>query len=160
MTFPGGDPGQNPRDRSGDTPPGAYEAPPIEQSAAGDHHLPPPPPPAPGWGAAPPPGYASPGYGPPYGGYPPPGYHPGYPQPGYLPAPAGTNTLAIAALVASGIGVFCGIGSIAGIVLGVIALNQITQSGQNGRGLALAGVVVGAVSLVISVAWTVLVLAS
>ena len=63
--------------------------------------------------------------------------------------------MAIASLVASLIGVLCGIGSIVGIVLGVIALNQIKQTRQAGYGLAVAGIVVGAASLVISLIWTI-----
>ncbi len=75
----------------------------------------------------PPPYGAAPGYG---------GYGP--------PPPAGTNSLAIGSLIASLVGVICGIGSIIGIVLGVIALNQIKQNNQGGRGLAIAGIAVGA----------------
>ena len=33
--------------------------------------------------------------------------------------------------------------AIVGIILGIIALNQIKQTGQQGRGLAIAGIVVG-----------------
>lgn len=150
---------------------------------AGDPGLPPvgyPPPPP--YGAAPgypPPGYGAPGYVPP--GYPPSGYGvPGYPTPGYgapgygtpgyaaqgyppygaygAPAPK-TNGLAIASLVASVISL-CGLGSIAGIVLGVVALNQIKVSGESGRGLAIAGIVVGAVTLLFSLLWLVGVAAS
>jgi len=98
----------------------------------------------------------------PPGSYPPPppeGYPPppqgGYPAPpsgypGAAPA-AGTNGLDIASLVCSVVGVLCGIGSILGIVLGIIALNQIKQTGQGGRGLALAGIIVGAVLLALGV---------
>jgi hypothetical protein len=109
----------------------------------------------PGYGQA---GYAAPGYaGPGYGA-------PGYPAPGYPPygaygAPAAkTNALAIASLVASVISL-CGVGSIAGIVLGVVALNQIKVSGESGRGLALAGIIVGAVTLLLSLLWLVIVAA-
>jgi hypothetical protein len=126
----------------------------------------PPPPP---YGAAPygpPPGYPPPGYGAPgYGapGYGAPGYGPsGYGAPGY-PAfgaqPTKTNPLAIASLVASVVSL-CGIGSIAGIILGVVAINQIKVSGESGRGLALAGIIVGAVTLLFSMLWLVLVAAA
>ncbi|MBJ7384694.1 MAG: DUF4190 domain-containing protein [Mycolicibacterium sp.] len=122
----------------------------------------PPPPPygaAPGYG--PPPGYPPPGYGAP--GYGAPGYGaPGYGAPGY-PAygaqPTKTNALAIASLVASVVSL-CGIGSIAGIILGVVAINQIKVSGESGRGLALAGIIVGAVTLLFSMLWLVLVAAA
>ncbi len=61
-----------------------------------------------------------------------------------------TNGMAIASLVCSiaGVPLFfaCGIGvltAIAGIVLGIVALNQVKQTGQDGRGMALAGVITG-----------------
>ena len=60
-----------------------------------------------------------------------------------------TNRLAIASLVASAVALF-GIGSMVGIALGVIALNQLNVRGEGGRGLALAGIAVGAVTLLIS----------
>ncbi|ORV06350.1 hypothetical protein AWB95_21890 [Mycobacterium celatum] len=62
----------------------------------------------------------------------------------------GTNTLAIAALVASLVGLLCGIGSIVGIVLGTVAVNQIKRNPQQGYGLAVAGIVVGIATLVVS----------
>jgi hypothetical protein len=68
--------------------------------------------------------------------------------------------MAIGSIVASVIGFFCGIGSIIGIVLGIIALNQVKQSGEGGRGLAIAGIAIGAGSLLISLIWTVSVLGS
>jgi hypothetical protein len=68
--------------------------------------------------------------------------------------------MAIASVVASVIGFFCGIGSIIGIVLGIIALNQVKATGANGRGLAIAGIAIGAASLLISLIWTVSVLAA
>ena len=72
-----------------------------------------------------------------------------------------TNGLAIASLVL-GIVWLWGIGSILAIILGVVAKNQIDQSGglQQGRGLAIAGIIVGSVTLAISViallAWSAL----
>lgn len=91
---------------------------------------------------------------PPPGSYPPPPPPGSYPPPGGYggPVPArGNNNLAVASLVCSVVGLCCGVGSIVGIVLGVIAMNQIKQTGQAGHGLALAGVIVGAASLVLSV---------
>lgn len=81
----------------------------------------------------PPPG----GYGPPP---PPPG---GY---GYPPRAVGTNGMAIASLVCSLFGWICIIGGILGIIFGFMALGQIRQSGQGGRGLAIAGIVIGAIA--------------
>lgn len=51
------------------------------------------------------------------------------------------------------VGLLCGIGSIIGIVLGTIAISQIKKSRQSGYGLAVAGIVVGVASLVISIVW-------
>ncbi len=55
--------------------------------------------------------------------------------------------MAIASLVASAIGVLCGIGSIVGIVLGILALNQIKQTREGGQGLAIAGIALGGVAV-------------
>jgi hypothetical protein len=113
----------------------------------------------------PPPG--APGYPPPAPGYPPPGY-PGAP-PGYQPyagaypygtdpydpyrsmKPPGTNGKAIAALTTSLAGlVFCGLPSIVGLILGVIAMRETRRTGQDGYGLALGGVIVGGL---VTVGW-------
>ena len=57
--------------------------------------------------------------------------------------PNSTNVLAIVSLV-SIIGIFTALlGSVAGIVCGHIALNQIKQTKQKGRGLAIAGLIIG-----------------
>lgn len=68
--------------------------------------------------------------------------------------------MAIGSLVASIVGVCCGIGSIVGIILGIVAMNQIKKTGENGHGLAIAGIVVGVLSLLINVVWTIGALAS
>jgi Domain of unknown function (DUF4190) len=76
-----------------------------------------------------------------------PGQYTGGPGP---VGPARRNPLAIAALC-------CGIGQIllgllAGIpalVLGLIALNQIKTSGESGRGMAIAGVTLGAIGIAV-----------
>ncbi|MET0424677.1 MAG: DUF4190 domain-containing protein [Actinoplanes sp.] len=78
------------------------------------------------------PAYGSPPPPPPYG-QPQYGAAPGY---GY-PAALGTNTLAILALV------FAFIFPIAGVVMGHIAKKQIRQTGEQGEGLATAGLVIG-----------------
>jgi hypothetical protein len=80
------------------------------------------------------------------GGYPPPPY-PGYPpyDPYRQGKPLGTNGKAIASLVASLAGLFlCGLPSIAGLILGIIAMRECRRTGQDGYGLALAGTIVGA----------------
>ena len=100
---------------------------------------PPPGYPPPGYGQTPP-GYGQtpPGYGQPPPGYPPPGY-PGYAYPGAQP---GTNGFAIASLVCA---FLC---SPLGLIFGFIARSQIRQSRQSGDGLALAGIIISAVSIV------------
>ena len=74
---------------------------------------------------------------PPYGGYPPPpqgGYPPGYY--GYPPRRP-TNGMAIASLVCAFL--FAPLG----IVFGHLSLSQIKRTGEEGRGLAIAGLVIG-----------------
>ena len=83
------------------------------------------------------------GYGPPPAGYPAPDYSI------YGPPAQKTNSMAIASLVASLVGFVCWLGSIAGIVLGIVAMNQIKQNRDEGHGLAVAGIAIGAVSLIV-----------
>lgn len=94
------------------------------------------------------------GYPGPQGGYPggyqqpPPGYpQQGYWQPGGYPVAAKTNALAIVSLVTGILWVFW-LGSIAALVCGVLALTQIKARGEAGRGLAIAGIVLGCVGMV------------
>lgn len=134
---------------AGVPPGGAYEPPPIEQMPGQPAPFATPPP---GYGYSPPqPGMA------PWAGYPPPSYPaPGYPAGGY-PAQQPANRLAVWALVLSLIGVPLGlivIGNaalIAGIVMGIVALNQISRTHQPGRGLAIAAISIGALALIILV---------
>ncbi len=72
-----------------------------------------------------------------------------YPQAGY-PVPP-TNTMAILALV------FAFVFSPLGIVFGVIGRRQIDRTGEGGRGLATAGLVVGIIFTAIAVLYIVLV---
>ena len=58
------------------------------------------------------------------------------------PPPSRTNVLAIVALVSS---FFVGL---AGVICGIISLVQIKRTGGGGRGLAIAGIVVGGLQLV------------
>jgi hypothetical protein len=62
-----------------------------------------------------------------------------------------TNGLAIASLVLSLLGLFF-VGSILGIIFGFVARSQIRQSGgmQKGDGMALAGIIIGFATLVIT----------
>jgi len=113
------------------------------------------------------PGYPTPPWNPPPAGLdrPAPGYPGGPPPPGWYPPPGpgygppqpkpGTNGFAVAALV------FGFLGPLFAAVFGVIALNQIKRTGQGGRGLAIAGLVLAGVwVLVIAVGVTVAVATS
>jgi hypothetical protein len=78
------------------------------------------------------------------------GQRPSYPPP-QPPRPAALqpnrrNRLAVASLVCGLLG-FTGIGAIAGLIVGYMALKQIKASGQAGRGLAIAGIVLSALFL-------------
>jgi len=91
------------------------------------------------------PGYGQPGYAPP--GYPPPGYGP----PGYPPVYVRpTNTMAILALV------MAFVFAPAGLILGIVARKQIRETGEDGDGLALAGIIVGGIVTAIFVFFIVL----
>jgi Domain of unknown function (DUF4190) len=70
-------------------------------------------------------------------------YPPPYAYGGYPPQPS-TNTMAILALV------FAFVCAPAAIVLGILARNQIRRSGEQGQGLATAGLVLGIVFTSIS----------
>lgn len=60
---------------------------------------------------------------------------------GYAVAPQRTNVLAIISLVAA---FFI---SLAAVITGHIALSQIKRTGENGRGLAIAGLVLGYIGI-------------
>jgi hypothetical protein len=158
MTAPGGASGEDARD-DGANPPGAggwapqqppWDAPWDPPGALPPTGYPPPaypplPYPPPGYGG-PPPGYGPPVY--PGGYYPAPDYQGGYgPQP---TAQSGTNRMAIAALISSFTGLFCCIGGIVAIVLGIIALDQIKRTRQDGYAIAVAGIVIGIVTLIVA----------
>jgi len=95
------------------------------------------PTPPPATAAYPPPSHA--GYPLPPGGYPPPAGF-GYGAPSYSAPPRqGTNGFAIAALIFGIIG-----GALLGFIFGFIALSQTKRTGQTGRGMAIAGIVLSA----------------
>ena len=130
------------------------EFPPLEQSAPQQDPYapvdyptgyPPLPPPIYPQGA----GYPSPGY---------PGYQPFDP---YRPGrPLGTNGKAIAALVTALAGlVFCGLPSIAGLILGIVAMRECRRTGQDGYGLALAGTIIGGLVVALYVLYFVFMIA-
>lgn len=82
------------------------------------------------------------GYGP--AGPPVPAHYPPPPYYAY-PPPRGTNTMAILALV------FAFVFAPAAIVLGHVARRQIRQTGEDGDGMALAGLIVGYITTGITV---------
>lgn len=75
--------------------------------------------------------------------------------------PAGTNGLAVGALVCGLVGVIgglltCGLlapVTLVGLVLGHVALAQIKRTGQEGRGMALTGVVIGWIPVALVLLW-------
>ena len=79
--------------------------------------------------------------GPPPGG-PPSGTPYGQPQPG------STNTLAIVSLIL-GIMWLGWLGSILAVILGHVSLSQIKRTGQSGRGMAIAGLILGYLGILI-----------
>jgi hypothetical protein len=66
------------------------------------------------------------------------------------PAPAPTEPLAIASLVASLVFPLWPLSSIAAVVLGAVALRRLGTTGAGGRGAAVAGIVVGTAVLVLT----------
>lgn len=83
--------------------------------------------------------YGQPG---PYGQQPMYGY--GYPPPAPKP-----QTNAILALVLSCVGLAtCGVTAIVGVIFGHIAMGRIKRGEEDGRGMALAGVIIGYVVIV------------
>ena len=95
----------------------------------------------------PPPQYGQPQYAPPPYGQPPQQYgQPPYGQPHYgYPQPSSTNGFAIASLICA---FLC---TPLGLIFGFIAKSQIRQTGQQGNGLATAGIVISAVSIAVGI---------
>ena len=147
-------------------PPPAPPTPPAYDAPGG----PPPPAPAPydippaaaAPDSAPPYGAAPPAYGtaPTYGAPPAYGAAPAYAAP-YGYAGPKTNTLAIVSLISSLVGLLIIplIGSVAGIITGHMSLGQIKQTGEQGRGMALAGTIMGYIGLAFVVLGTIVFLA-
>jgi hypothetical protein len=93
-------------------------------------------------------GLPPPVYPPPYPGQVNAGYYQPYPV--YPPVkPPGTNGKALAALMISLAGlVCCGLPSIVGLVLGIIAMRETKRTGQDGFALAVAAVAVSALVMI------------
>ena len=77
------------------------------------------------------------------------------PPAGPPPSAPPNNQLAVGSIIASAFGLFCGFPGIIGIVLGVVAKNQIKASNgaQGGDNLATIGIVLGAVAIVWWISW-------
>jgi hypothetical protein len=85
---------------------------------------------------------------------PPYGQPPAAPQYGesaqYAPAQRGYNTMAIVGFILS---FFI---SIVGIILGFVALSQIKKTGEQGRGLAIAAIIIGFAEIVLGIIFTII----
>lgn len=93
------------------------------------------------------PAYGAPAYGAPANAYGQPG--------GAAPK---TNTFAIVSLVSSLAGLITGITFLVGIIFGHLSLSQIKKTGENGRGMALAGLIIGYVGLLLGIILTILII--
>lgn len=124
--------------------------PPLENNPIGRDAFPPPP--SPGYGTPPPPpvGPYSPGAFPPGGPVP-------YPNAAMAPV-AATNTPAIVALVCGLCSLFCFPLAIGALIAGFMGLSQSKQTGI-GKGMSIAGIVLGGIVTVLAVLWVVLVMA-
>ncbi|MFF2387720.1 DUF4190 domain-containing protein [Agromyces sp. NPDC058104] len=79
---------------------------------------------------------------------------PAYAAPAYgAPASTKTNVLAIVSLVSA---FFI---SLVAVITGHIALSQIKKTGEQGRGLAIAGLILGYIGLVVGIIWIIVIIA-
>lgn len=83
----------------------------------------------------------------------PPQQQPQYAQP-YGAAQPGWNTMSIVAFIAT---FFI---SILGIILGFVALSQIKRTGEQGRGLALAAIIIGFIALALGIIFSIIIIAA
>lgn len=92
----------------------------------------------------------------------PPGGGMGGMPPGSMQRPDKASGMAIASLVLSIFGCLCGITAIVGVILGLIELGRIKkgESSAKGRGLALAGVIIGIVVLALGLILTIISIAT
>ena len=89
-----------------------------------------------------------------------PQWNPGYYVPaGYPVARVPYNGLAIASFVMSFVW-FYGVGSVVAIIMGAFSLAQIRRTGEKGRGLAIAGIVIGGLGIVGIVAFIIILIVS
>ena len=95
--------------------------------------------------AGPPPQFQQPQYQPPQ-------YQQQYGVPQFVPVSVKTNSMAIAALVVS---LICC--APLGVIFGHLAINQINRTGEGGRGLAVAGLVIGYVGCAFGILYMIVV---
>jgi hypothetical protein len=142
---------QDPQQGSGGPRPGDDGVPPIPPAPREQDATPPPPPPPPTAPTAPYPssGTPYPGSAPSPGGsqpYPGAAPYPGAnPYPGPLQTEGRTNVTAIIALILGFVV------PIAGVIAGFIALGQIKRTAEKGRGLAIGGIIVGALGTLFAI---------
>ncbi len=74
---------------------------------------------------------------------------PGYPVPVYLPP---YSALAIISFVFSLLWL-CGVGSLVGVVLGPLGIRECEREGKRGKGLAIAGTVIGGIGTAFLAVW-------
>ena len=67
-------------------------------------------------------------------------------RPYYGGSQASTNGLAIASLVTSILGI-----SLIGVILGHVAISQINKTGEQGKGMAIAGLVLGYLGMLVGI---------
>jgi hypothetical protein len=78
-------------------------------------------------------------------------------QPQYAAAPPvqpGYNTMAIVGFI---LAFFI---NIVGVILGFVALSQIKRTGEQGRGLAIAAIIIGLAEIVLGIIFTIIIVAS
>ncbi len=80
--------------------------------------------------------------------YQPPQYQQQFGVPQFVPVAVKTNSMAIASLIVS---LICC--APLGVVFGHIAISQINKTGEGGRGLATAGLIIGYISCAIGLFW-------
>ncbi len=68
-----------------------------------------------------------------------------------------TSQVAVWSMILSLLGFFsCGLASLPGFIMGLVGLSQVNRTGHQGRGMAIAGIVMGAIGLA---GWLILFLA-
>lgn len=71
--------------------------------------------------------------------------------------PEKASGMAVASLVLSLVGICCTITAVVGLILGLIELGKIKkgESSAKGKGMATAGVIIGAIAIGLGVLWTI-----